>query len=232
MRSNIVAALMVCGTSTQAAVVSGDFSDGLNGYTLDVCGLTCGRPTDPFFDIQFNGLNAYLEVNTGTSLLGVTEASASMDIAITADTRFLSFDAIWLDSRTDPGSTGTGGFFEDALSTLLIDESSNYHFLFNILHDGFAFNPFANPNVDVSQTAASDPFFGPGVLSDLGAFEGQSLSLGIFAFSESDGMTLFGGFDNFTLSTEPISPVPVPPSLPLLAGAFALLGFARGRRNA
>lgn len=228
MRSILTGAFLCCATMAQGAPLNGDFSDGLNGYTLDACGFTCGRPTDPFFDILSNGGDPYLQVNTGTSLLGVTQASASTNIEITASANILSFDAVQFATRNDPGSSGTGPFF-DALSILLIDELSNFHFVFDIVSAGAVFNPFSNPNLTVTQTAASDPFFDTGVAVDLSLFEGQTLSLGIYAFSESDSTILFGGFDNFALSAKQTLAVPVPASLPLLLGALGALGLVRRR---
>lgn len=231
MRFAISSAFLFCSTMAHGAIVNGDFDDDLNGYTLEACAFLCNRSPDPFFEIQSNGANSYLGVTTGTSLLGVTQASASMDIQITSNTNLLSFDAIQFSTQNDPGSSGTGNFFSDALSVVLIDEGSAFHFAFDIVSSGANFNPFSNANLSVTQTTASDAFFDTGVEVDLSAFDGQTLSLGIFAFSESDGDVLFGGFDNFALTGNPISAVPLPASLPLLIGAFGILGLTRRRQQ-
>ena len=228
MRSFLTGILMCCATSAGAVTFNGDFSNGLAGFDLDACGLSCGRPTDPFFDILTNGGNPYLGVTTSTSLLGVTQASASTDIQIGTGSNLLRFDAVQFPTRDDPGSRG-GSPFYDALSVLVIDSASRFHFLFDIVAAGAVFNPFSNPAIGVTQTAPSDPFFDTGVAVDLRAFEGQTLSLGVYAFTESDGVMLYGGFDNFTLTSLGGSTVPLPASLPLLLGAVGLLGLARRR---
>lgn len=229
MRAILTAAALCCATTTaQAAPLNGDFSAGLNGYTLDACGLTCGRPTDPFLSIAFDGANPYLRVSTSTSLLGVLQASAQTDIDVTASANRLTFDAVRFPTLPDSGSTGASPF-DDALSVVVMDAALSIYFLFDILATGFEFNPFGSSAFTTTQTAASDAFFDTGVSVDLSAFEGQTLSLGIFAFSESDGEILTGGFDNFVLSGTPAAAIPLPAGLPLLLGALGIVGLIRRR---
>ncbi len=229
MRAILIGAVLSCATSmAHGATLNGDFSDGLNGYSLEACGFDCDRPTDPFLSINLNDGNPYLGVTTSTSLLGVLQASAQTDIAVTADANTLSFDAVQFPTVDDPGSSGTSPF-GDALSVVLIDAVSDIVFLFDIDASGFKFNPFGNPGFTVTQTTASDPFFDTGVEVDLASFEGQNLTLGIFAFSESDGVILSGGFDNFALSGSQIAPIPLPAGLPVLLAALGLLGLIRRR---
>ena len=202
--------------------------DGLNGYSLEACGFTCDWPTDPFLSIDSNNGNPYLAVTTSTSLLGVLQASAQTEVALTTDGTTLTFDAVQFPTVIDPGSSGASPF-GDALSVVLIDALSDIFFLFDIDDSGFKSNPFGSPDFTVTQTPASDPFFDTGVEVDLASFAGQDLTLGIFAFSESDGVILSGGFDNFPLSGGPIAMVPLPAGLPLLLGGLGVLGRIRRR---
>lgn len=229
MRSVLATAVLLSASAAQSAVVNGDFSQGTTGYALEACARICDRPVDPFLSIGTNGADPYLRVTTSTSLRGVIEASARQDVMITEDHQVLTFDAVQFAPQDDPGSSGTGPFF-DALSVAIIDEFSAFHFIFEFEESGPLFNRFNNPLLDVKETAASDPFFSTGVRADLGAFLGQTVTLGVFAFTASDSRILTGGFDNFSLSAASVPAVPVPGSLPLMLGGLAVFGLSRRRK--
>ncbi|SFR15717.1 hypothetical protein [Poseidonocella sedimentorum] len=223
-----LAATLAIAAPARGAVVNGDFSAGLTGFTAEACAFVCTLDPANWISIADAGGNPYLEISTGSTLEGMTYAGVTTPITISATARTLSFDARLISDLTDPGSSGTSPFV-DSLSVFLFDSALNYTWIFDIESSGATVDPFANPALSGASLAApADPLFDWHAEVDLGGFMGQAVSLGIAAFSANDGRSLRGGFDNFTLTGEPAT-VPLPAGLPLLLGALGLTGLLRAR---
>lgn len=223
------ASFMFClciASTSSASVVDGGFDNGLDEWVVETCAFQCDRTQTPFLDIVTDGANSYLGIGTSPSGIGIIQESATQSVDITEAHSILTFDAISFGTSNDPTSAG-GDIFSDALSVVIQTSAFDFDFLFEITNSGSVIDPFSNPAISVSQTAPSDSFFDLGVRSDLSNFIGQTVTLGIFAFSAGDGTLLSGGFDNFELSGPDVPVVPLPGGLPLMLGGLLAFGLVR-----
>ena len=210
---------------SQAAVVNGDFSAGLSGYSVT------GGPANAA-EISDNAGNPFLEVDSFSRIFGDIAVEVSQSFMIDTLAPVLSFDAGLIFAGDDPALQSGFDFGPDVFSVLLDDGSGgNIPTLFTIDEAGASLgNTFPDPS-RLSIETLPGGFFDYHFTADLSGYIGQTVELTFLAFSFPDGRISSYGVDNIALSAAPVAAVPLPASLPLSLAGIALLGAVSRRRR-
>lgn len=208
-----------------AAVVNGDFTADLSGWTIDALARFGAPPiTDPSPYITTTGYGGSPSVRfkTGSYDQGLVQASLSQEFAITAAAPVLGFDFTL--PVVIPDATGSGASSDlDSFAVSI----TNYDLLI-VDRNGPRVNPYSVPGpLHPTLSAASLPGYDYHLSVDLSPYVPLGRIFIAFYVSQTDDGEQFDPYlDNVTLS--PVTkPVPLPGALALLALPLAALRRCR-----
>lgn len=235
--SILAGAAALFSAANASVVTNGDFETGdTSGFDVAGCGgaitmtedPVCGFANvidpSPFITVQQNGENDFLQLDSGLGTQ-IVLGQVIQSLEITADANILSFDAGVLDILPGLGNEAFPDFLLVSVRTEMGD--SRPIFLIDNLLNFIAADNSLNPSL----TSPSDGFFDTGVVADLSSLVGMSIFLEINLNSVLDGNRTLFALDNFALTGDGVSEVPIPAPMALFATGLFLLRRVSSRRT-
>ena len=210
------AVLALC--SAQAQIFNGDFSAGLDGWTVKAFDASFS-PIDPtpFVSTVSVGGSTAVKMETGTFSQGLRVAEVSQVFALDPAMPWLSFDFTL--PTVFPDATGTGTSTDSDIFSVTVIPNAD---LVSIDRHG---NITTGPGIfNITVTDSARPGFDKRLQADLSPFIGGGFPLTLrFSISQSDDGFLFDPYiDNIKLAA-----VPEPAAIGWIAGLACTAFFLR-----
>lgn len=209
----------------QASLVNGDFSNGLNSWTLSSFGG--GSDLTNFYSIADNAGDAYLKLDAGAYIQGLQVLTFKQTLSIGPENALFSADIKVFAPTND--STGNGSnLFQGDVITFSAQAAAIGSKPFGAVYE---INRYFDANSPVGQsigviTPLSGGFFDFNITADLSTFIGETTTISLNLLPDDDHKRSSYGIDNVQLSA-----VPLPATLPLYVMGLAFWRFASKQRS-
>lgn len=215
--------LFALSVPAHASLINGDFSGGINGWTLSSFGG--GDPAN-FYSIADNAGDAYLQFDTGAYIQGLQGLTFKQTLSIGPENALFSADIKVFTPSNDSTGNGSNLFLGDTI-TFSAQSTAVGSKPFGAVYE---INRYFDANTPGGQgigiiTPLSGGFFDLNITADLSAFIGQSTTISLSLLPDDDHKRSSYGIDNVQLSA-----VPLPAALPLYAMGLVFWRFVSKSR--
>jgi len=208
--------------SANATLINGDFSNGVNGWTISNFGG--GDPAN-FYSIEDNGSDPYLQISSGLFTDGLLALTFSQDVFISSANALFSADIKVFTPVADVTGAGTSPFLGDAV--LFTAESIGFGQLplGSINEVNRFFDNTVSGSLNLGLISPLSGFFDLNLQADLSAFIGETTTISFSLLADDDFRNSSYGIDNIQLSAIPVSvnSIPIPSTILLFVIGLIIL---------
>ena len=206
--------------SANATLINGDFSNGVNDWTISNFGG--GNPAN-FYSIENNSFDPFLQINSGLFGNGLRALTFTQDVFISSANALFSADIKVLAPITDPTGAGGSPFLGDAVLFTAESLGLGQLPLGSINEVNRFFDNTVSGSLNLGLITPLSGFFDLNLQADLSAFIGQTTTIGFSLLADDDFRNSSYGIDNIQLSAAPVLVNSIPNPGTLLLFAIGLL---------